>query len=121
MRIMRVIKKRDFFPEFLCLLPRHKKKIDQKELQIKMSSVMPFAFNAVELYAVSNNDKLWARAREVCEALKHNKKTGDIVKNHCSKENYVQKHHVHGARWCTCCMYTNQLAKGFGKIRYLYQ
>ena len=59
-----------------------------------MPSVMPFTFNALELYVVTINEKPWARAREVCRALEYNKKTADIVKNHCSKENYVQKYQM---------------------------
>ena len=39
---------------------------DQKELQIKMSSVMPFTINAVELRIVTMNENPWTRAREVC-------------------------------------------------------
>ena len=35
---------------------------------------MPFSFNAVELWVVTINEKLWTRAREVCSALRYNKK-----------------------------------------------
>ena len=38
---------------------------DQQELQIKMSSVAPFTFNAVELCIVNINEKPWSHAREV--------------------------------------------------------
>ena len=48
-----------------------KKFFDLKELKIKMSSVMPFSFNAVELCVVTNNEKPWTRARVVCTALEH--------------------------------------------------
>ena len=52
-----------------------KKKIfDQKKLQIKMSSAMQFASNAVELYVVTINGKPWTSAREVCKALSYEKK-----------------------------------------------
>ena len=34
------------------------------EIIIKMSSVMPFAFNAVEFYFVTINEKPWTRAKE---------------------------------------------------------
>ena len=64
------------------------------ETIIKMSSVMPFTFNAVELCVVTINERPWVCAREVCRALKYNKKTENIVKNHCSKENYAQKHQM---------------------------
>ena len=39
----------------------------------KMSSVMPFAFNAVELYVVAINEKPWTRAKEICRALEYQK------------------------------------------------
>ena len=42
-----------------------------------MSSVMPFTFNAVNLYVVTINGKA--------------RKTADIVKHLCSQENYAQK------------------------------
>ena len=57
-----------------------------------MSSVMPFAFNAVELYVVTVNGKPWTRAKEVCRALKYNKKTANIIRAHCTRENYAQKY-----------------------------
>ena len=41
---------------------------------IKMSSVMPFTFNAVKLCVVTINEKPWTRAKEVFKALKHDKK-----------------------------------------------
>ena len=65
-----------------------------KEVQIKMSSVMPFSFNAVELCVVIINEKPLTRAREVCRALEYNKKTTDIVKAFCSKENYARKYQM---------------------------
>ena len=46
--------------------------LDQQEL-IKMSSVMPFVFNAVELCVVTINKKSWTRARKVCKALRYEK------------------------------------------------
>ena len=61
---------------------------------------MPFSFNAVEFCVVTINDKPWNRAKEICKALQYNKKTANIVKNHCSKE-YIQHKHqlavVHAA------------------------
>ena len=57
---------------------------------------MPFSFNAVELCVVTINEKPWTRAREVCRALEYNKKTADIVKAFCSRENYVQKYQISG-------------------------
>ena len=57
-----------------------------------MSSVIPFTFNAVELCVVIINEKSWTHAKEVCRTLEYNKKTSDIVKAFCSRENYTQKH-----------------------------
>ena len=44
------------------------------KIMIKMSSVMPFTFNEVELYVVTINKKPWTRASEVCRALKYEEK-----------------------------------------------
>ena len=54
---------------------------------------MPFAFNTVELYVVTINEKPWTRAREVCRVLEFGKatKSADIVKHLCSRENYSHK------------------------------
>ena len=57
-----------------------------------MSSVMPFAFNAVELYVVTINGKPWARAKEVCKALEYKKgRARDVLKKHVSVENKQHK------------------------------
>ena len=69
----------------------YKNLFDQQELK-KMSSVMPFSFNAVELCVVTINEKPWTRAKEVFRALEYNKKIADIVKAFCSQENYTQKY-----------------------------
>ena len=69
----------------------YKNFFDQQELK-KMSSVMPFSFNAVELCVVTINEKPWTRAKEVCRALEYDKKTADIVKAFCNQENYTQKY-----------------------------
>ena len=53
---------------------------------------MPFSFNAVELWVVTINEQPWTRAREACRALEYNKKTADVVKQLCSRENYSQKY-----------------------------
>ena len=54
--------------------------LTKKELLIKMSSVMSFTFNAVELCVVNIDEKPWARAKEVCRALKYNKKLQTLSK-----------------------------------------
>ena len=61
---------------------------------IKMSSVMPFAFNAVKLYVLTINKKPWTRAREVCMTPQCGKatKAADIEKHLCSRENYAHKY-----------------------------
>ena len=63
------------------------------EIIIKMSSVMPFTFNAAELYIVTINKKPWTRVKEVCRALEFGKvtKAADVVRRLCSRENYAHK------------------------------
>ena len=63
---------------------------------MKVSSVMPFTFNAVELCVVIINEIPWTRAREVCRVLGYGKatKTSHIIKAHVSPENYAQKHQM---------------------------
>ena len=63
-----------------------------------MYSVMPFAFNAVELCVVTINEKPWTRAREVRMVLEYGKatKAANVVKQLCSKENYAHKWHLTG-------------------------
>ena len=60
---------------------------------MKMSSVMPFVFNAVELCVVTINEKPLARAREVCRALRDSRatKAADTVRHLCTRENYAHK------------------------------
>ena len=41
---------------------------------------------------MTSNEKPWARAREMSRVLGYNKKTANVVKNHCSKENYAKKY-----------------------------
>ena len=68
-------------------------------------SLVPFTFKNVELKVVTINGKPWARAKEVCRALKYDaktSKTANIIRAHCSRENYAQKYDltkVHAA--CT--------------------
>ena len=83
-----------------------------------MSSVMPFSFNAVELCVFTINDKPWTRAKEVCWALQYNKKTANIVKNHCSKENYVQKYQMSGVPAAVTLV---DWPKDSQKVRHLHQ
>ena len=67
---------------------------DQHELQIKMSSIMPFTFNAVELRVVTINEKPLTRAREVCKALSYKKAARRVVRHHCTRENIQHKHQM---------------------------
>ena len=61
---------------------------------IKMSSVMPFAFNSVKLYIVIINEKPWTRAREMCKALRYEKAAKRVVRHHCIRENIQHKHQL---------------------------
>ena len=55
---------------------------------------MPFSFDTVELCFVTINDKPWTRSKEVCKALQHNKKSADVIKAFCSKENFAHKYQL---------------------------
>ena len=55
---------------------------------------MPFAFNAVEVYIVTINEKPWTRAREVCKALRYEKAARRVVRHHCTRENIQHKHQL---------------------------
>ena len=59
----------------------------------KMSSVIPFTFNAVKLCIVSINEKPWTRAREVRRTLEYGKaiKAADVARHCCSKTDYAHK------------------------------
>ena len=61
---------------------------------MKMSSV----FNAVELCAVTINEKPWTRTRKVCKALEYSKatKATDVVRHFCSMTNYTHKWQLTG-------------------------
>ena len=59
-----------------------------------MSSVMPFAFNAVESYVVTVNGKPWTRAKEVCRVLEYSRRINHVIKDHCTRENYAQKYYL---------------------------
>ena len=61
---------------------------------IKISSVMPFAFNTVELYVVTINEKPWARASEVCKTLWYEKAARRVVRHHCTRENIQHRHQL---------------------------
>ena len=64
---------------------------------IKMSSVVPFTFNAVQLCVVTINEKPRTRAREVCRALEYQKgRARDVLKKHVSIESKQHKHELEG-------------------------
>ena len=77
----------------MCLMTGYKRFFGLKELKIKMSTVKPFSFNAVELCVVTINEKARTRVREVCRELEFGKatKAADIVKHLCYGENYAHK------------------------------
>ena len=70
------------------------KYFDQKELQIKMSSVMLLAFNAVGLYVVTINGKPWTHVRELCKALRYEEAARRVARHHCSRENIQHKYQL---------------------------
>ena len=60
-----------------------------------MTSIVPFKFDNVQLFSVTINDKIWTRGKEVVrDALKYQKKTADVIKDHCSPENYAHKYQL---------------------------
>ena len=68
-------------------------------------SLALFTFKNVEFKVVAINGKSWTRAKEVCKAFEYDtetSKTADIIRAHCSRENYAHKYQmtgVHGS--CT--------------------
>ena len=61
------------------------------------SALVPFTFNSIKLFTVTINGKHWTRAREVCRGMEYDKKTtktADVVKYHCSRENYAHKYEL---------------------------
>ena len=56
-----------------------------------MSYVAPFIFNTVELCVVPLNDKPWTRAKEVRKALKYQRQTVHVIRDHVSAENFTYK------------------------------
>ena len=74
------------------------KLLNLKELELKMSYVMPFTFDAVDWCVVTINEKPWTRSREVRRAPEYSKatKTADIVRHLCSKKNYAHKWQLTG-------------------------
>ena len=71
---------------------------------IKMSSVLQFTFDAVDLCVTTTNEKPWTRARKVFKMLEYDaktSKTANIIRAHCSPENAIQKYQMsseHSAR-----------------------
>ena len=62
----------------------------------KVPSVMPFAFNVVELYVVAIYERPWTRAKDICRALEYDAKTSKSVKNHCNKEHFAHEYQLAG-------------------------
>ena len=93
----------------------YKKCFGLKEKQRKMSSMMPFSFNAVELCVVTINEKPWVRNREAWRALEYDvktSKTANIIKAHSNPGNITQKYQmssVHAA--CTPINWPKDLQK----------
>ena len=72
----------------------HQWPLQGPKIIIKMSFVIPFAFNAVEVYVVTINEKPRTRAREVCKALRYEKAARRVVRHHCTRENIQHKHQL---------------------------
>ena len=66
------------------------------ELEIcnKISSVMPFTFNAVYLCIVTINGKPWTRSKEVCKALKYQRQTAHVIRDNVSAEKFTYKYQL---------------------------
>ena len=60
----------------------------------KMSSVISFIFNAVDLYIVTINGKPWTRAKEVCKALKYQRQTAHVIRDYVSAEKFTYKYQL---------------------------
>ena len=77
---------------------RIQKPFDQKELQTKMSSVMPFTFNAIELCVVAINKNLGHVPGKCVRYLNMERqpKAADILRHLCSRENYAYKWQLTG-------------------------
>ena len=67
--------------------------LDPKRVTIKMSLVS-FSFNEVVLTVVTVVSKEWCRAKEVCKALNYERKRGNVIKEHCSRENIAHKYQL---------------------------
>ena len=60
-----------------------------------MSVSVPLKFDNVQLFSVTIDEKVWTRAKEVVKkALSYEKKTADVIKDHCSSENYAHKYQL---------------------------
>ena len=92
--MMRMRRNKNFFSQnILYLMTKCKQFFDQREIK-KMSSIIPFSFNAAELCVVIISEKPWTRNREVCRALEENTKTAHVIKAHVSPENYTQQYQM---------------------------
>ena len=61
--------------------------------------LVPFKFNNVTLQVVSIQGNEWARAKEMCKALRYKKdtlKTANIINVHCSTEHIAYKYQLSG-------------------------
>ena len=63
----------------------------------KMTSIVPFKFDNVQLFSVTIDDKVWTRAHEVSDALDYKKgRTRDALKKHVSIENKLHRYELEG-------------------------
>ena len=59
-------------------------------------SLVPFKFNNTKLVTITINGKHWTCAKEVCGGLEYEKKTGNVIRDHCSTENIRYKYELAG-------------------------
>ena len=57
-------------------------------------SLVPYIFNEVALKVVTGDGKECCRAKEVPKVLDYQRKTGNVIKEHCNCENIAQKYQL---------------------------
>ena len=81
---------------------------------------MPLTFNTVKLCIVTINEKPWTRAREVCRALKYNKKLQTLSKIIVVRKTSPISVNSHSS-FLKRSLFTKLYAQGFTKTRSVHQ